>query len=98
MVLDTTDYTVSVYYSTTLYVTGSGSISVPGINANDFFPMFMPADEIPWTYMGETSAHWQSQQWALIPRVKIVGQSITWDCSGGTWRSRNFIIMAVRFR
>lgn len=95
VVLDTTDYTVSVFYSTQMYVTGSGSVQVPGLNSTDFFPMFMPADEIPWIRVGE---NYDTTIQARMPKLSIQGSSIVWDCSGGYWNPRWYIIMAVRFR
>ncbi len=97
LVLDTTTYTVSTHFAQLVYVTGTGSIQVPGLNSTNFFPMFMPADEIPWIQFGEDTGAFSNKNPAMVPKLYISGDSIVWDCSGGNWSPRNYWIMAMRF-
>lgn len=98
IILDTTDYTVSVFYKTTLVVSGSGSLYVPGINASDFLPVFMPANYPPpqKTYPNFSVDPIEPDP-VHTPRAYISGSSIVWECPY-TWATRSYIIMVVRIR
>jgi hypothetical protein len=97
-VLDTTDYTVSVFYKTTMAIGGNGSLYIPGINASDFLPVFMPYNyPAPQKTYPDFSKDPIEPDPVHTPRAYISGSSIVWECPY-SWATRYYTIMVVRIR
>lgn len=97
IVLDTTDYTMSVYYRVVLNITGSGSLVVSGLNLSDFIPVIIPYDYPPVAKMFPNYKYETDKGCAQIPRAWISGNSIMWQCVN-RWTARKYTIMLVRYR
>lgn len=97
IVLDTTDYTMSVYYRVVMNITGSGSLVVTGLNLTDFIPVIIPYNA---ALPGKTYPNYKTDletDKAYTPRVWISGSSIYWQCVN-KWQARKCVIMLVRYK
>lgn len=97
IVLDTTDYTMSVYYKVVMNITGSGSLVVTGLNLADFIPVIIPYE---YPYTPKMLPTWRLEAdkgCAQVPRTWISGNSIVWQCVT-RWVARKYTIMLVRYK
>lgn len=97
VILDTNDYTVSVYHKVIVTIWGSGSMVVSGISLDGFLPVIMPYD------------YPEPQKWypegpdnppgapTMTPKSYISGNSVVWVCTSD-WQPRTYVIMLLRYK
>lgn len=97
IVLDTTDYTMSMYFKQVVYITGTGSLAVSGLNLSDFLPVIFPYDYPPPQKMYPDYSFDAPGRVLATPRAYISGSSIVWECVA-YWQPGNYVVMLVRYR
>lgn len=90
--LDLQDYTVKIIYTTSVYITGSGSASVAGIAEGTHGAYLMPIAAVDWK--GDWQASFNSMPQMLT--TKVTNGLVSWTAPPG-YRPYTWQLIVVKY-